>query len=1230
MSKIEYNKHINEVYAKLEEIANIHRSNQSKFNKVQEKADEQVALAEKIAADAYAADRAAKEAYRIALDSANKAKNPKQIKADEDEIRRLESEIDVKIKIHNEALIKYQKANKKTIEIMKYANPNIAKWTKSVNDLLERIKVLSSKTAKEYELAQKGVINKNKLEVDTHNNQAEINFKEIEKLKKELDELLRKIKEAEEEDARNKQKAQEEEAVAKEWEIKTRVILEKVRKDNRKKIDDLINAARIATIHAKIEADKKAKIDADAAIAAEKKRKELEIKSHMEDHVDKKSKDNLRKKAQELLDKNIELWRGINQPIHADFENMNKNLTDKVDRNVLEMLSKEVQHPYPECVRGENIPEQKGGYKRSSQTGFKQVIQRGGQLQIKNMTNIINLPNVWSKEHHKMFRDLNVLKLLSLNPNVLKEMNFFKGNNSVTRSKTLVLMLFWDIQDLMKVCKELKVDHLESYKNLVKNIEENNQIIKKFVVFSEDNETKKGRSSQFVLTEDLIIFYKDYCDKYITNKYEEFKYQEFFNNDEQKIFSKLITDFKHWNALNENFILLKKNLDVISEEINLKYIAENDEPIKTYIRVRCDTYEKQLYNEYFNIYADPEEKKNNLHKLESIYITGPNTNINVPFYTPKKANDANLECPAVPSNIVLNNDCTVKEIVSYDYGYLYGPFTRVFLPATKNKYISNQCTEIYKAINNNKSPFIICYGPSGSGKTSTAFYNNFTKEDGIVLEVLNNKELGVYEISVSVHELYAVGTKIECNKYTDIIFKKDPKNFENGFVLDNSNNGKSGKYMQNNKNINAGKIEWKDSECFWNIKNGVFNHSRSNKNITKLNDFLITLINDVRMIRPTPNNKDSARSHVIVYCKLVNKNGKFVNLIAADLAGVENKPKCSEEATQKEYLNLKGNETVPYYANGEDLKGIEKICMDRQAEGLFINNSLYGMRKDLENVVKDNQRFSLFSKIPIFNSPCLEYYCNQHSYNCFNLPDINTDTKYENAIFNNIREKIGMDHKLDIFVIGVININRDYNNPPTMPYIDLTFLKLKREQLYTNNKYENKSEEIKNAIYEIKNYYDVEILPVLKRFELSINQLLLDAIYKRYEQLIQFELPLNQVYQILINFINILEEINSTSVLGTLDFMHSMKNSLKTDISCNIFKIQTTDPESVLHDIYRYKNIINFNSTKTLHDVLTSQKAVINYKNASSTIRGGNIGKRISKEKYELLKEYNRLKKMLE
>jgi len=1202
------NNTIDDYNNKLNKIAEIHRSNESKFKSIQEKANQEVSNADKLANDAYAADRAAKYAIKKAIESAKNAKNFKDIKPDEKEIKRLEDEIEEKNSIHIQALNDYKRINKETIEIMKYRNPNISKLEDEIKKLIEIIKMLSNQTNNAYKIAKDAANKSDKNTLDINQNLAIELLDKIKIVKKELDDKIKKIKELVDEDEQNKKNARQKEKDAKKLEIKTKIVVDNIRIDNRKKIEDLINNARSDSEKKRIKAIITAKSDAVKAGELEKKRKELEIKSNSYDFVSLGAEKNADTVAQELLQKNIELWKGINPKLYSNFQTLDKNLIEIVDRNILKSFSKDVQHPYPELLKGENIPKQTGGS------------MSGGALKITDMLDIINLPNTWSKEHHKMFRDLYLLKTLSLNPNSIKEIKIFKGSNGINRCKTLVLMLFWDIQDLIEICNELKLNNLQIFKNLFKNVELNNKTIKEFVNFSSDNSTGKGKNARFVLLEDLIIFYKDFADRYIKNKYEEITYQEFFNNDEEKIFARLITDYKHWFVLNEQFNLLKKNLDVMSEEINLKYTMENQEPIKTYLKIRCDTYDKRLYNEYFNIFADPEQKYKN--KLESVYITGPNINLNVPFYTPKKNGE---QCPHVPSNIILNPDCTLKEIVEYNYGYLYGPFTRVFLPEIKNNQVSNACVEIYESLGRNQSVCLFGSGTSGSGKTSLLFYNTFTKEDGVILEVLNNEKLKVYEMVVSIHEMYAKGDKIETNKYSDIVFKKDPQNAKEGFIIDSSNNGKNGKYIQNNKSINNKLIEWKDIECSWKIEDGIFTHSRSDKKIRKLNEFIITLINDVRMIRPTPNNRESSRSHIIVYFKIVI-NGKFVNLVAGDLAGVENKPTCSEVETQKEYMNLKGTETVPYYVNGEDFAGIQKICNERSAEGLYINNSLYGMRKELENIVKDDLRFSLFSKIPIFNSPCLEYYCNQHSYNCFNLPDINSDTKYETSIFNDIRQKIGLEEKLNIFMFGVININRDFNNPPKMPYIDLTFFKLKREQLYTNIQYENKSEEIKNTVSEIKVYFEEEIKPVLELFKLSINQLLLEAVYKRYEQFIAPDLPLQKVYSVLINFVNILEEINSTSVLGTLDFMHTMKNSMKTDFACNIFKLAKNDPDSVLHDIYGFKNIINFNSTKTLHDVLTMQKASINIKNQTSMIRGG---RKISSEKERLLKELSLLKKKL-
>jgi hypothetical protein len=210
------NKSIDDYNNILNKIAETHKSNQSKFNIIQQNANKEVLKAEKLAADAYAADRAAKDALKIAFASEEYAKNTPEVKADQKEIERLENEIELKIKIHAEALANYIRVNKRTIEIMKYTNPKIAKLIADVSELLKKIKQKNLETTKQYENAKIDVSNYDKKNLDIHQNLAVQLSHEVIALKNELDELLRQIKKLREEDDNNKKIAQRQEEIVKE------------------------------------------------------------------------------------------------------------------------------------------------------------------------------------------------------------------------------------------------------------------------------------------------------------------------------------------------------------------------------------------------------------------------------------------------------------------------------------------------------------------------------------------------------------------------------------------------------------------------------------------------------------------------------------------------------------------------------------------------------------------------------------------------------------------------------------------------------------------------------------------------------------------------------------------------------------------------------------------------------------------------------------------------------
>ena len=82
--------------------------------------------------------------------------------------------------------------------------------------------------------------------------------------------------------------------------------------------------------------------------------------------------------------------------------------------------------------------------------------------------------------------------------------------------------------------------------------------------------------------------------------------------------------------------------------------------------------------------------------------------------------------------------------------------------------------------------------------------------------------------------------------------------------------------------------------------------------IRKLSDFLLAIVDRIRMINPTTNNKISSRSHDLIYIQIREGNvpaGKIIKtLCVGDLAGVENTFNCNLQSTQAAFLNLEATD----------------------------------------------------------------------------------------------------------------------------------------------------------------------------------------------------------------------------------------------------------------------------------------------------------------------------------
>ena len=239
-------------------------------------------------------------------------------------------------------------------------------------------------------------------------------------------------------------------------------------------------------------------------------------------------------------------------------------------------------------------------------------------------------------------------------------------------------------------------------------------------------------------------------------------------------------------------VSLFKRLYSVKNEINKAYKNLYELSVTTYLKVRCEgtpaikdkngeiitPADPTAYNERYNVYLEPETE--NIRLPRSMYLTGPNPNERLEYYGVQFNGGQFDRVPKDHPTLVTNADRRVIGVGKYDYGMLYGPFTRIFTPQESNKEVANKCYEILEKFRENKPVFVLGYGASGAGKTSTliAFKKGKTEDEknGVLLQLLKSKDFEIYnEINVSIHELYSTADdgRGEVRKYDDIIFEKD-------------------------------------------------------------------------------------------------------------------------------------------------------------------------------------------------------------------------------------------------------------------------------------------------------------------------------------------------------------------------------------------------------------------------------------------------------------------------
>jgi hypothetical protein len=174
----------------------------------------------------------------------------------------------------------------------------------------------------------------------------------------------------------------------------------------------------------------------------------------------------------------------------------------------------------------------------------------------------------------------------------------------------------------------------------------------------------------------------------------------------------------------------------------------------------------------------------------------------------------------------------------------------------------------------------------------------------------------------------------------------------------------------------------------------------------------------------------------------------------------ENEPKYTEEKNFIDSLFVNKLEFVKdleiYTYEQQQLAN--SVCTNRVTEGKFINNSLADMRNMIRYVLQQKNK-NMLDIVPNYINICLDKYCPNHK-NCFSFETNEKDseeqpvsiifkqielyftnyarTKYKsNKEFNS--EELYNDLILSVFC--VLNISKNANDPPKVPYIDINELK---------------------------------------------------------------------------------------------------------------------------------------------------------------------------------------------
>ena len=303
------------------------------------------------------------------------------------------------------------------------------------------------------------------------------------------------------------------------------------------------------------------------------------------------------------------------------------------------------------------------------------------------------------------------------------------------------------------------------------------------------------------------------------------------------------------------------------------------------------------------------------------------------------------------------NDEIKSDVASSQEKYIFGMYDGIYNPGLNNESISddffNRClwNEQGKILKNNIC--VIGIGQSGSGKTSSLIsFNNKDEhkiEPGILIEALNNRKFkGTYKtITLTI---------------TEIILDpmKKPENID--AVISKFYKIKDACEPTKYKIGSAGN---------WELETRVKSEDVSDEEKNALKDigeYIVWVMDNKRLIHPTPNNPVSSRSHMVICLNCIPDEPKEAkNIIFLDLAGNENEFECNKPAVivkfYEKYMKEKDLTKLKQVFENKDVKlheycSKDKIATIKESETTIVgsNDKIYTLNttaSTMEEYIKE-------------------------------------------------------------------------------------------------------------------------------------------------------------------------------------------------------------------------------------------------------------------------------------